>query len=111
MCRAVGVSVNTDIDNQGSSSRLVRMEADHMRLFRWGMLLLVYFAVAFSGLAWERVHDLGIGFDAAPLGASILVLLFVAYVFQQARSLSHLRSDGKYEQSAGDTLQSAEEAD
>ncbi len=95
--------MNTDIDNQHSSSRLVRMEADHMRLFRWGMLLLVYFAVAFSGLAWERVHDLGIGFDAAPLGASILVLLFVAYVFQQARSLSRFRCEGNPEQSTSDT--------
>jgi hypothetical protein len=103
--------VNADIDNQDSPNRLLRMEADHMRLFRWGMLLLVYFAVAFSGLAWERIHDLGIGFDAAPVGASILIVLFVAYVFQQAQSLSHLRSDGKHEQPTGDALQSSEQAD
>jgi len=103
--------VNADIDNQDSPNRLLRMEADHMRLFRWGMLLLVYFAVAFSGLAWEGIHDLGIGFDAAPVGASILVVLFVAYVFQQAQSLSHFRSDVNHEHSASDTVRSTEGAD
>ena len=103
--------MNADVDNHDSPNRLLRMEADHMRLFRWGMLLLVYFAVAFSGLAWERIHDLGIGFDAAPVGASILVVLFVAYVFQQAQSLSHFRSDAKHEHTASDTLRSTEEAD
>jgi len=103
--------VNADIDNQDSPNRLLRMEADHMRLFRWGMLLLVYFAVAFSGLAWERIHDLGIGFDAAPVGASILIVLFVAYVFQQAQSLSHFRSDVTHEHSASDTVRSTEGAD
>jgi len=103
--------VNADIDNQDSPNRLLRMEADHMRLFRWGMLLLVYFAVAFSGLAWERIHDLGIGFDAAPVGASILVVLFVAYVFKQAQSLSHFRSDVNHEHSTSDTVRSTEGAD
>lgn len=82
-----------------------------MRLFRWGMLLLVYFAVAFSGLAWERVHDLGIGFDAAPLGASILVLLFVAYVFQQAQTLARFRSRGNPELPASDALHSTDDSD
>jgi hypothetical protein len=90
------------MEDQGASNRLMQMEAAHMRFFRWGMLLLVYFAVAFAGLAWERIHDLGINFDAAPLGASLLVLLFVAYVFQDAHSLSQLRSSPVQESLAGE---------
>jgi hypothetical protein len=84
--------MDVKIDTQEQPTRLLGMETMHMKLFRWGMLLLVYFAIAFSGLAWERAQNIGISFDAVPLGASVLVCLFVLHAFRHAQGLSRLRS-------------------
>jgi hypothetical protein len=73
------------------NNRLLQQEAVHMRYFRWGMLLLVSLTVAFSILAWHNVQTIGINLDAVPVGASVLVCLFVACVMTQARELRHLR--------------------
>lgn len=81
------------IETKEQPTRLLSTEETmHMKYFRWGMLLLVYFAVAFSGLAWERVQNIGISLDAVPFGASVLVCLFVVYALGHAQGLSRLRS-------------------
>lgn len=79
-------------DTPEQPDQLLSMETMHLKFFRWGMLLLVYFAIAFSGLAWERVQDIGVSLDAVPLGASALVCLFVLQAFRHAQRLSRLRT-------------------
>jgi hypothetical protein len=84
--------MNAHSDIEGRSDRLVELEIAQMRLFRVGLLLLAFFATAFSTLAWEQVRQLPISLDAAPIGASVLMGLFVIHGFRQAHSLSQLRA-------------------